>query len=196
MLADHWDKLGRRNVVPWRPVVLPIGSVEVFLDDLLPPRQPVSTAHGRSLWQISPSSSGRATFRIRYTCAADHSRPRAVTIPRRFRPSAMSRKLVAPSNLITLITGRRSFARRCDCARRTSGCSISLPPDEVGIAAISAKYRSYRVLGSGVWRNISMIRTIPMSQEAAFAECTKIASRLDATPDATRAAAERLTSGF
>ncbi len=47
MLADDRDWLGRRDVVARRPVVLPIGSLEVFLDDLLPPRESVATAHGK-----------------------------------------------------------------------------------------------------------------------------------------------------
>ena len=45
MLADHRDRLGRGDVVPRRPVVIPMGSIEVFLDKLLPPRQSVSSAH-------------------------------------------------------------------------------------------------------------------------------------------------------
>jgi hypothetical protein len=46
MLADHRDWLGRGDIVPRTPMILPIRSVEVFLDDLLPPRQLVPTAHG------------------------------------------------------------------------------------------------------------------------------------------------------
>jgi len=47
MLTDDWDWLGRGDIVPRTPIILPISSVEVFLDDLLPPRQSVPTAHGR-----------------------------------------------------------------------------------------------------------------------------------------------------
>ena len=46
MLADHRDGLRRSDVVPRRPVVLPIGSVKLFLDDLLSPGQSVAPAHG------------------------------------------------------------------------------------------------------------------------------------------------------
>ena len=52
MLADHWNGLSRRDVVAGRPVVIPRSRVEVFLDDLPPARQPVSTAHGLTLLQI------------------------------------------------------------------------------------------------------------------------------------------------
>jgi hypothetical protein len=45
MLADHRDGLGRSDVEPRVPVVLPIGSVKLFLDDLLSPGQSVATAH-------------------------------------------------------------------------------------------------------------------------------------------------------
>jgi len=45
MLADHRDGLGRGDVEAWRPVVLPLGSVEVFFDDLLPSRKSVTSAH-------------------------------------------------------------------------------------------------------------------------------------------------------
>jgi len=36
--TPHRNRLCRRDVVARTPVVLPIGSVEVFLDELLPPR--------------------------------------------------------------------------------------------------------------------------------------------------------------
>jgi hypothetical protein len=52
ILADDRDGLGQGDVEAWRPVLLPIGSLEVFLDDLLSPRQSVATAHGLRLWQI------------------------------------------------------------------------------------------------------------------------------------------------
>ena len=42
MLPYHRDGLGRGDVISWRPVVLPLGAVEVFLDDLLPPRESVA----------------------------------------------------------------------------------------------------------------------------------------------------------
>ena len=48
MLANHWNGLGRGDVVPRVPVVLPIGSVEVLLDDLFSPGQSVAAAH----WEI------------------------------------------------------------------------------------------------------------------------------------------------
>ena len=44
MLPDNRDLLGRRDIEPRGPVVLPIGSVEVFLDDLLPLRQSVTSS--------------------------------------------------------------------------------------------------------------------------------------------------------
>ena len=47
MLADNRNGLGRGDVVARSPIVLPSGSVEVFLDDLLPPRESVSSAHGK-----------------------------------------------------------------------------------------------------------------------------------------------------
>lgn len=53
MLADHRDGLSWGDVVPWRPVVLPIGGVEAFLNDLLPPRQPVTTAHAEIMTDSS-----------------------------------------------------------------------------------------------------------------------------------------------
>jgi len=37
--------LGWSDVISRRPVVLPIGSIEVFLDDLLPARKSVASAH-------------------------------------------------------------------------------------------------------------------------------------------------------
>ena len=42
MLPDHWNGLRPGDVVSRRPVGLPFGSVEVFLDDLLSPRQSVA----------------------------------------------------------------------------------------------------------------------------------------------------------
>ena len=39
MLADHRNRLRASDVVAWRPVVLPIRSIELFLYDLLPPRR-------------------------------------------------------------------------------------------------------------------------------------------------------------
>jgi hypothetical protein len=45
MLPHDRNGLRRRDVVPWTPVVLPIGSFEMFRDDLFPPRKPVATAH-------------------------------------------------------------------------------------------------------------------------------------------------------
>ncbi len=45
MLADHWDGLSWSDVIAWIPVVFPVGSIEMFLDDLFPPRQSVASAH-------------------------------------------------------------------------------------------------------------------------------------------------------
>ena len=39
------DGVGGRDIVARVPVLVPSGSVEIFLDDLLPPREPVATAH-------------------------------------------------------------------------------------------------------------------------------------------------------
>lgn len=47
MLPDHRDWLRGSDVVAGTPIVIPRGSLEVFLDDLLPPRQSVTPAHQR-----------------------------------------------------------------------------------------------------------------------------------------------------
>lgn len=46
MLPHDRNGLCRSDVVPRRPVVSPIGSVKLFLDDLLPSRKSVASAHG------------------------------------------------------------------------------------------------------------------------------------------------------
>src|SRR5579872_2806500 len=50
MPPDHWNGLRRGDVVARRPVLLPIGSIEVLLDDLLASGKPESSAH----WEIIP----------------------------------------------------------------------------------------------------------------------------------------------
>jgi hypothetical protein len=63
MLTDDRDGLRRGNVVARIPVVVPTSSVEVFLDDLLPARQSVTSAHRDSLRQrrnLSPQESSPA----------------------------------------------------------------------------------------------------------------------------------------
>jgi hypothetical protein len=52
MLTNDGDRLGRRDVVSWIPVVLPLGSVKVLLDNLFSTRQSVAPAHWEALWQI------------------------------------------------------------------------------------------------------------------------------------------------
>lgn len=46
MLADDRDRLGRRNVIARAPDFLAGDAIEVFLDNLLPPRQSVAPTHG------------------------------------------------------------------------------------------------------------------------------------------------------
>jgi hypothetical protein len=48
VMANDRDWLGGSNVVSRRPVIVPCRAVEVFLDDLLSPRQSVTPAH----WKI------------------------------------------------------------------------------------------------------------------------------------------------
>ena len=43
--ADYGDGLGRRDVEPRVPVLIPRLSFEMLRDDLLPPRKPVPSAH-------------------------------------------------------------------------------------------------------------------------------------------------------
>ena len=62
----------------------------------------------------------------RYTCAADHPEPLAVTIPRSFNPSAIAAKDVAPALRSSAITGARSRARCTLVAVRT--CALALLP--------------------------------------------------------------------
>jgi hypothetical protein len=45
VLPDNRNLLGRRDIVARTPIVIPRGSLEVLLDDLLPPRQSVASAH-------------------------------------------------------------------------------------------------------------------------------------------------------
>jgi hypothetical protein len=52
MLANHRSELSGGDVISRRPVLLPIGSLEVFLDDLLSSGQSVASAHGKELSQI------------------------------------------------------------------------------------------------------------------------------------------------
>ena len=44
MLANDWDRLCRGDVVARAPFFIARDCVEVFLDDMLPPRQPVAPA--------------------------------------------------------------------------------------------------------------------------------------------------------
>ena len=46
ILANHWDRLGRGNVVTRTPVFISRDGVEVLLDNLLSTRQPVTPARG------------------------------------------------------------------------------------------------------------------------------------------------------
>src|ERR1019366_3330445 len=46
ILADDCDRLGRRDVVPRAPVWFVGNAVEIFLDNLLSPRQSIASAHG------------------------------------------------------------------------------------------------------------------------------------------------------
>src|SRR4029077_12061915 len=54
MLPDYRDGLSWGDVVAWRPVVLPLGSAEVFFDDLLPSREFVPTAHFGRNYRMCP----------------------------------------------------------------------------------------------------------------------------------------------
>jgi hypothetical protein len=45
MLADNGHRLGWSDIEPRVPIVVPRIAVEMFLDDLLPPRQSVTPAH-------------------------------------------------------------------------------------------------------------------------------------------------------
>src|SRR2546427_12254726 len=49
ILANHRDRLGRSNVVARRPVFFHRGTVEVLLNNLLPPRESVPPARGVDL---------------------------------------------------------------------------------------------------------------------------------------------------
>src|SRR5438552_16538807 len=52
MLADHRYGLRGSDVVSRTPAFVLRVAVEIFLDDLLPPRESVPPAHGQRLWQI------------------------------------------------------------------------------------------------------------------------------------------------
>ena len=59
MLPHDRNGLCRGDVEAWRPIVLPIGSVEVLLDDLLPPRESIATAHEENYDRSRPTQSRR-----------------------------------------------------------------------------------------------------------------------------------------
>jgi len=48
ILADNGDRLGGGDVVPRAPIWFVASAIEVFLDNLLPPRKFVTTAHGEN----------------------------------------------------------------------------------------------------------------------------------------------------
>jgi hypothetical protein len=55
MLTDDRNRLSGNDVVSWRPIVLPVGRIEVFFDDPLTARQSVTPAHAR-IMADGPSS--------------------------------------------------------------------------------------------------------------------------------------------
>ena len=60
MLANDRDGLGGGDVVARCPVFLAWGYVEVLLDQLLPPRQPIASAHGEIMADRTETNQSQA----------------------------------------------------------------------------------------------------------------------------------------
>src|SRR5438132_7984303 len=81
MLSDHGNGLSWSNIEPRVPVLVPRGTTEVLLNDLLPPRQSVAPAH----WEIMAHRTGVLSFGKRagmYAFAKDTARSHTAHIRR------------------------------------------------------------------------------------------------------------------
>src|ERR1017187_4185931 len=68
MLAGDWDRLRWGDVVGRGPLFFARTGVEVFLHELLPPRESIASAHqgdyGRSYGSVTPDRLGRSMMSV------------------------------------------------------------------------------------------------------------------------------------
>jgi hypothetical protein len=172
MLADDRNGLGGSNVVAWRPVFVERIGLEVLGENLLAPRESVSSAHeGIITDQVTPTS----------TTVSTHLDER-LHLPRR-RSGMKGRKrvlLIVVSVLLgswlTLMSERRCPQRRPLRARWAGGVDLSMMPEAGALDPADEACREYeRVVDAEYLNQIrteaKQFSTKLLSRKSRVAEC-------------------------